>query len=118
MEFHDASFEAAEGVSDVEGEAEALHDEELGGDYVFFCCVAGDSGCELSQGHVVVVCFCGEEERAGHDGFGVVGHWGVGEVEATKVLDCRCLSHCLSVSISLESCFILQSFQDGAYPHD
>ena len=67
LEFHDAAFEAAEGVSDVEGEAEALHDQKLRLDYVFQCWAAGDYFCELAEGEVVVVCFCGEEEGAEHD---------------------------------------------------
>lgn len=87
-EFHDAAFEAAEGVAHVEGEAEALHDEKFWGDYVVCGGLARDAFGELPQGEVVVVGFGGEEEGTRHDLFGVVGHRGVGEVEAAEVLDC------------------------------
>ncbi len=85
-ELHDAAFEAAVGVADVEGEPEALGEEEFGGDDVFGGCF-GEFGGEGAEGDVVVFGFGGEEEGGGHDFFGVVCHGGVVEVEALEVLD-------------------------------
>lgn len=74
-------------MPDVEGEAEALHNEELRRDDILCCCVAGNTVGEMAQGHVIVVRLGGDEEGAWHDGLGMVGHGRVGEVEAAEVLD-------------------------------
>lgn len=87
IHIHDAAFKAAEGVADVEGEAETLHDEELGSNDVFCRCVSWDFFGELAQGHVEIVGLGCKEESAGHDCFRRVGHWRVAEVESTDVLN-------------------------------
>ena len=40
----------------------------------------------------MIFCFGGEEEGGFQDGGGMVGHEGVGVIEAGHVLDCCCLS--------------------------
>jgi hypothetical protein len=73
-------------MPDFEGEAEALEEEEFGGFDVVFShagfVVWVDAVDEASQGEVEVVGFAGEEKAAEQNGFGVVGHGAVGEVEA------------------------------------
>ena len=57
-ELHDSAFEPALGVPDVEGEAEALSEEELGG-YDIFGCYFGEFGGEVSERDVIVFCLGG-----------------------------------------------------------
>lgn len=74
-EFSHGALEAAEGVADVEDEAEALGEEEFGGDDGVW--VHGEAFGEGAEGDEAVFCFGGEEKTAGHDVARVVDHGGV-----------------------------------------
>ena len=87
-EFHDPTFEPALGVPHVKCEAEALCKQELWRDDVFWCGF-GQFRSKGSEGDIVILGLCSEEESGGHEFFGVVGHGRVVEVEALEELDCR-----------------------------
>lgn len=81
-------------MTDVKGEPQPLREEELRRDDVFRCGLV-HFGSEGVERRVVVFCLGGEEQGARHDGFGVVGHWAVVEVESFEVLYC-CRLYCCS----------------------
>ena len=72
-------------MSDVEGKSESLGQEEFRRNDVLRRSLR-KLRSEAPQGRVVVLGLGRKEERGCHHFFGVVGHWGVGEVEAFEIL--------------------------------
>lgn len=81
-QLHNSTLESAVGVAHVEGEAQALAQDVLGGQD-FFAGGAGELVGKLLQAVVQALGLAGEED-ASHSQARVVGHEAVGEVEAAE----------------------------------